>query len=124
MKSIKIKPIINELQTINSSIIEVIGKNDNQIDLIVEEIFVNICNYSNATEVIINMSYDDNSLILEFIDDGFNFNPLEMGEHQMPDSIEEATIGGLGVHLVKNLSDNLEYDYDGKNHLTITKKVK
>lgn len=126
MNSIKLKPVLKELDRV----IEFINRNtdveDLKLQLIAEEIFVNIVNYSGATYIILNAHYDGNpqNLTLEFIDDGVKFNMLEKNDHQMPDSLDEAKVGGLGIHLIKNIADTIEYEYDGKNHLTITKKVK
>ena len=62
---------------------------------------------------------------MEFIDDGIQFNPIESESPDSPDTIDEAEIGGLGIHLVKNLTDELNYEYENnENHLTIIKKVK
>lgn len=58
---------------------------------------------------------------LEIFDDGEAFNPLEETPQVDPElSLEERDIGGLGVFLVKNLSENCTYErVDGWNHLTI-----
>ena len=117
-------------------------------DIIVatEEIFVNIANYAyNPTErgeVEITMGVfppdkspseyagekaADNSrekLVVSFTDKGRPFNPLERVAPDLNPSLEEREIGGLGIYMVKNLMDKVDYSYrDNKNNLTITKFI-
>lgn len=122
--SIKLKPEINELYTLNEFIESVIQKNDMQVELILEEIFSNIINYSTAEFINVNASFENHSLTIEFVDNGIEFNPLTTEEHEIPENIDDAKIGGLGIFLTKELSDEMEYQYqDGENHLKIIKKV-
>ena len=95
-----------------------------QVDLLVEEIFVNIVNYSKTEYIIVNACYDDDRLTIEFVDNGFEFNPLLKENPSFPDNIEESEIGGLGIFLAKQLSDVIYYKYiNSENHLTIIKTV-
>ncbi|WP_323735791.1 ATP-binding protein [Methanosphaera sp. ISO3-F5] len=126
MKLIKVDPKLEELYTINRFIQEIIQKEDFEVTLITEEIFVNIINYSDADYIKISADFNNETqlLCLEFIDNGVKFNPLEKEDHVAPDTIEETEIGGLGIHFVTNLADSIKYNYDTENHLIITKKVK
>lgn len=124
MKTLELPPQIEELYKLNDFINEIIGKPDFQVDLILEEVFVNIVSYSKTDLIKVNASFENSLLTIEFIDKGVEFNPLLKENPKMPESIEDAEIGGLGIHLTKELSDNIEYDrIDGENHLKITKKV-
>ena len=72
----------------------------------------------------VNANYENSILTFEFVDEGFEFNPLLKEEIEMPESIEEAKIGGLGMHLTKEFSDSITYERkNNENHLIITKKV-
>lgn len=126
MNSIKLVPSINELTKLNKFIHDELSINNLDVDLIVEEIFVNIVNYSKCTYIQANIESTDESCIkIEFIDDGFEFNPVELDSIDFPSDIDEAQIGGLGIHLVKNLADKISYTYENnENHLTIIKNVK
>ena len=101
----------------------------NQIDLAVEEIFVNIAHYSGSVEAVIDCIYKVDGagigvLTVVFIDDGKPFNPLERPDPDITLSAEERNIGGLGIFLTKKFMDSVEYDFeDGKNKLKITKKI-
>ena len=124
MKSITLKPEIQQLHTLNDFIQTVIGKNDFQVNLIIEEIFINIVNYSKTEFITVNAEYVDSTLNLEFIDNGLKFNPLLKEDYEAPETIDEAQIGGLGILFAKEMADKLDYHYENnENHLKIIKKV-
>lgn len=96
----------------------------NQIDLAVEEIFVNIAHYSGAGEAIINSSFDNDKLEVTFSDSGVPFNPLAKPDPDITLNAEEREIGGLGIFLTKKFMDTVSYEYkDGMNCLRIIKSV-
>ena len=125
MNSITLKPELKKINTLKEFILNEIGKEDFQVDFIVEEIFVNIVNYSKTEFVTINVEYDNPTLTMEFIDNGIEFNPLLAESPTMPSDIDEAQVGGLGIYLTKKIADELDYSYiNGENHLKIIKNVK
>lgn len=124
MKSINLEPKVEELLRLNTFIEEELSLNQYDIKLMVEEIFVNIINYSQCSYIKVFFDLNDNTLKMIFVDDGIEFNPLLKGNPELPDSVEDAKIGGLGIHLVKNIADDLFYEYlNDENHLTIIKSV-
>lgn len=124
MNSITLQPEINELKKLNEFILTELDEESIYVKLIAEEIFVNIVNYSKTEFIIVNAEYEKPTLTLEFIDNGFEFNPLLKEDPVLPDNLDEAQIGGLGIFLTKELADELEYHYEnGENHLIIIKKV-
>ena len=57
------------------------------------------------------------------IDSGIPFDPTAKAEVDTTLSAEERPIGGLGIHLVRQLMDSINYErIDGKNVLTLRKK--
>jgi anti-sigma regulatory factor (Ser/Thr protein kinase) len=53
-------------------------------------------------------------------DDGVAFNPLEAPAPRQPGSLAEATVGGLGIHLIRSFTDECRYRREnGRNHLTM-----
>lgn len=98
-----------------------------QISIAVEELFVNIANYSYAAEdgeVEIQIDKDA-VLIISLIDSGQPFNPLERKDPDVNAPLEERDIGGLGIYMAKQNADKIEYEYkDGKNIVRIYKKLK
>ena len=124
MNSITLKPELSELYTLNKFISNKLPEENLQIEFIVEEIFVNIVNYSKTDFIKINVEYELSTLILEFIDNGIEFNPLLKEDPELPKNIDEATVGGLGIFLTKKIVNAIYYHHiNGENHLKIIKKV-
>ena len=66
-------------------------------------------------------------MLQEFIiiDSGIPFDPTKKEEVDITMSAEERPIGGLGIHLVREIMDTVNYEYkDNKNILTLSKKIK
>ena len=133
-KVLKIKASDESMQAVNDFIHSMLPANCddmllNQIDLAVEEIFVNIAHYSGSAEAEIICDYKiggDGSGVLSvvFKDSGKPFNPLERADPDLSLSAEERSIGGLGIFLTKKFMDSVEYEHsDGMNKLKITKKI-
>lgn len=100
-----------------------------QIDVAVEEIFVNIANYAynpqvGKAEIEVEISDEPITVSITFKDSGVPYNPLEKADPDITLSAEERKIGGLGIFMVKKSMDDIEYSYkDGRNVLTIKKKL-
>ena len=98
-----------------------------QIDIAVEEIFVNIANYAYAPEigtatVRVEVLGDPPAVDITFIDKGIPYDPLAKADPDVTLSAEERQIGGLGIFMVKKSMDDVKYAYlDGHNILTIKK---
>ena len=98
------------------------------IKTVVEEIFLNIAGYAyegGAGEATVKMELDEGNknVTLTFIDSGKEFNPLSKKDPDIYLPIEERPIGGLGILMVKKLTDSVSYQRaDGKNFLTVSKK--
>ena len=62
----------------------------------------------------------ENTICMEIRDKGMPFNPLEQKEADLNVSLEERQIGGLGIHLIKEIMDEVRYAYeDGENVLRL-----
>ena len=131
---LKVKATDESMQAVNDFIHSIIPKNCdemllNQIDLAVEEIFVNIAHYSGSEDAVINCTYEISGsgkgiLQIIFIDSGKPFNPLEKADPDITLSAEERNIGGLGIFLTKKFMDSVDYEYfGGKNKLKIRKQI-
>lgn len=99
-----------------------------QIQVAVEEIYVNVCHYaygSDVGDVEIDIEFQDDPPLAEisFSDWGMPFNPLKKLDPDIHLGLEERPVGGLGIFMIKKLMDDVRYKYeDGKNHLTIIKR--
>lgn len=100
-----------------------------QIDVAVEELFVNIANYAYAPEIgtaTVQFEAAPNSGTVEitFLDRGIPYDPLAKPDPNVTLSAEERQIGGLGIYMAKKSMDDMRYEYrDGQNILTIIKKL-
>lgn len=100
-----------------------------QIDIAVEEIFVNIAKYAYGDgkgKAVIKFLFDEDTkaVTLVFEDKGMAYNPLEKPDPDITLSAQEREIGGLGIFMVKNFTDSMEYSYENEtNILKITKKI-
>ncbi|MBR3094833.1 MAG: ATP-binding protein [Clostridia bacterium] len=98
-----------------------------QIDLCVEEIFINIANYAypdTTGTAEIRIAAENGIAVLTFIDAGLPYDPLQRDAPDITLPAEEREIGGLGIFLVRKNTDTVFYCYeDGKNVLTITKAI-
>ena len=99
----------------------------NPVNLILEELYSNSINYGKSKVVQININLDIklNLLTIIYEDNGTPFNPLSVQTNiDSSVSVQESKIGGLGINLVKNMTDTQHYKrYDNKNQLTLEKKL-
>lgn len=59
-------------------------------------------------------------LRVELEDDGSPFDPLLVPAREIPDTLAEAEVGGLGIKLIRGYCDQLGYEYRaGRNVLTM-----
>ncbi len=97
------------------------------INICLDELFTNIVCYGfkdtleHITRFLMQLNKEDLTIIIE--DEGVAFNPLEKKDPEIPDDLKDVRIGGLGIHIVRKLMDELHYERkDGKNKLTLKKK--
>lgn len=100
-----------------------------QIDVAVEEIYINIASYAyspgtGSVVVRVEIAPDPLTAIITFIDHGVPYDPLAKEDPDVTLSAEERQIGGLGIFMVKQSMDDVVYEYkDGQNMLTLKKKL-
>ncbi|MDR3301202.1 MAG: ATP-binding protein [Spirochaetaceae bacterium] len=118
----------NAVSFIESELAAIACPNDKQmqIELAVEELFVNISNYAyrnhDGSVKIKFANPSKNRVIITLADNGTPFNPLEREEPDILKPLEEREPGGLGIFLVKRTMDNVVYKHDGEyNNITISK---
>lgn len=122
-------PQVNDFVTEMLAPLEPSAKEQMQLELAVEEIFVNIASYAYGEEqgkavIQARVTSSPKSIELIFQDEGVPYNPLEREDPDPEESIEDRTIGGWGIFLVKKNVDEVTYAYeDEKNTLTIRKNI-
>ena len=101
---------------------------EGDLNLALEEIVVNVIRYGHPEggkhEIQVWLSLEQDCVVATVEDDGLPFNPLEAPEPDLDSPIETRPIGGLGIHLVRNITDGLAYcRSEGRNRLVMRKQV-
>ena len=99
-----------------------------KLNLAIEEAVVNVMNYAYPAgekgDVDIEAMINDERLKFVISDSGTPFDPTAKAEVDTTLSVEERGIGGLGIHLIRQIMDTINYErVDGKNVLTLRKKL-
>lgn len=100
---------------------------DMEIRLVCEEALTNIINYAypkGEGEMFAGYEYDkENSCItLKVCDYGIEFNPTKENDPDVTSDIMERSVGGLGIFLLKKISDIIEYERKDNMNVLIIKK--
>ena len=102
-----------------------VGDFSSRLSVVVEEIVLNIVDYSTSDYLDVEILRDGATLTLRFHDGGVPFNPLE---REFPDftlPLEDRPIGGLGIFMTKQIMDDLSYARkNGRNILTMRKALR
>jgi sigma-B regulation protein RsbU (phosphoserine phosphatase) len=98
-----------------------------QMNLAMEEAVVNVMSYAYPADTVGDVTIEAvtiaDQLQFTITDSGIPFDPTAKAEVDTTLSAEERPIGGLGIHLVRQLMDSINYErIDGKNVLTLRKK--
>lgn len=99
------------------------------VNLALDEVVTNVVRhgFENAKdqEVVARVTAASGEVTTEVSDAGRAFNPLDVPAPNLDAPLSERTLGGLGIHLVRNLMDAVEYRReDGKNVLTMRKRIR
>ena len=133
MEKITVEAKIENLQQVTDFATEKLEARDcpikasMQLELVIEEIFVNIASYAYESATgdatfCIDFAEDPGAVSLTFIDNGKPYNPLEKSDPDITLDANERDIGGLGIFLVKKNVDEIFYERtDDKNILRMKK---
>ena len=99
-----------------------------EVQVVFEDLLANIVFYAfddgEEHEIEISMEVTRNGLMFTVVDDGLPFNPLEAEKPDLTLGLQEREIGGLGIHLVLNLMDEITYNRrDDQNVLVLIKSL-
>ncbi|MBO6229461.1 MAG: ATP-binding protein [Ruminiclostridium sp.] len=100
-----------------------------QIELAVEEIFVNIASYAYApgignAAIKIRIYGEPPTVEITFTDHGVRYDPLAKEDPDIDLPAGEREVGGLGIFLAKKNMDEMAYEYrDGMNIFTMKKVI-
>jgi len=98
-----------------------------EINLALDELFTNIISYGFQDQsehfIRVSISTDCNVLTVVLEDDGMAFNPVDRIPPELPRRLDECNVGGLGIHLVKNLMDEVAYQRCANTNVLTLKKT-
>lgn len=103
-------------------------KTQMQIDVAVEELFVNIASYAyeGTGEALIRLEVkkDPPQVVITFTDSGSPFDPTKREDPDVTLPADKRQIGGLGIFMARKTMDSMTYARrEGRNILTITKNL-
>jgi anti-sigma regulatory factor (Ser/Thr protein kinase) len=130
-----IKNDIRELSAVQESIDKISNSWDldpkvgMQLNLVLEEVITNIIFYGyrddDEHKIMLGFTRGEGELTIEISDDGVEFDITRVENFDdTGKSAEDRKIGGLGIHFVKSMMDDIEYRRaEGKNILILKKKI-
>jgi anti-sigma regulatory factor (Ser/Thr protein kinase) len=120
---------VSELASLHQVVVDFCQKHELQddiafaMDLCIEELVTNVIKYADAKNTIqIDLDLKEGQLILEIRDDGRPFDPTKLPEPDLNVPLEERRVGGLGIHLVRNYMNSMEYRREANQNITTLKK--
>ena len=135
MKEITVDATIENMDTVTAFVDDFLDqiacpmKSRIQINIVIDEIFGNICHYAykdsiGAVTVRVESGNTPKAVFLTFTDNGIPYNPLETEDPDITSSSEERKIGGLGIYRVKKNMDEMKYEYvNQQNRLWMEKRL-
>ena len=98
------------------------------LNLVLEEAVSNVILYAYPKEeheiITLSAKKDDNMLIFVLTDSGKEFDPTQIPDADVSLSAEEREIGGLGIFLIRQIMNTVEYQrIEGRNVLTLGKEL-
>ncbi len=100
-----------------------------EMNLALDELFTNIISYGfddhQEHTIKIGIKIEGDQMQMRIEDDGVPFNPLESKTPDFQCGVEECKIGGLGIHLIRKLMDDIQYQrIADKNVLVLRRKMR
>ena len=101
-----------------------------QLQLVLDELITNVLSYGyidkDEHEIEVRLKREGDVLTLKLVDSARPFDILTAPPPELDLPLEERarTVGGMGIHLVKNMVDEIAYERrDDRNILTLTKRI-
>ncbi|MBZ5560808.1 MAG: ATP-binding protein [Acidobacteriia bacterium] len=101
---------------------------DYQLNLVLDEVVSNVIRHGyrdkRQHEIRVDLDFQDGELTIQVEDDGVHFSPLQVTPPDITKPINERPVGGLGIYMVRQIMDSLDYRREtGRNSLIMKKRV-
>lgn len=98
-----------------------------QLQVVLDEVLSNVVKYAwpegGTHEFYVSINVESGEIEVTITDDGQLFNPLDQPPPVPPADGRRPLPGGVGIHMVRQLVDGIEYvRFDGHNQVTLTKR--
>jgi PAS domain S-box-containing protein len=131
---LRLKNELSEIGNANrqvSEFIEALGiesKFRRQLNIVLDELLNNVISYAyeddEEHEIQVTVELTGPRLVVNITDDGIPFNAFSQEEPDTEADLEDRAVGGLGIHLVRNLMDEVNYQRGiGRNIVTLVKQL-
>jgi anti-sigma regulatory factor (Ser/Thr protein kinase) len=133
--SIRIEADVREIERLNrlvrqfGELHDVPSRTLYAVNLALDELVTNAMLYgfddASGKDVLVRIETAGHELVASVHDGGKPFNPLDVKPPDLNAPLEDRELGGLGIHLVRSLMDQVTYRRDGdQNVLTVRKKIR
>ncbi len=98
--------------------------NLSKINIVIDEVLNNYISYEKKEDLIIEIEFEyiNNQLVVKFLNNGEEFNPLLMKDNYIEEYSDDLKLGGFGITIIKNITDDLYYERKDDRNIFIIKK--
>ena len=97
------------------------------IKLALDEVVTNVIRYAHDDagdhEIVVRLGREGGEMAAEVEDEGRPFDPLQVGAPDLAAPLEERQVGGLGIHLARQMTDRLEYRRQGDHNVLTMRRT-
>ena len=126
-----IGPDLGEVARVNAAFAEYAEANGvpaaehRRVQVALDELLTNTITYGKCRDVTVDAELTGDGLLVRLSDDGTAFDPLIQITPDTTLSVDLRRIGGLGIHLVRQMMDEVSYrHHEGRNVVTLSKHLK
>ena len=123
-----LNPTYNDIDDLTGKVEEYLDNLDvktlSKIGVVIDEVMNNIISYgkTKANKTLsVSIEKLDKGAILVFVDNSHPFNPLLKEKRTVQENLEKGIEGGLGISIVKSISNETEYAYENNKNILIIK---
>lgn len=118
---------LDELERLSDWLVEVAKRHELSqrllfhLELVIAEAVTNVIQNAftddEAHKIPLWLGFKNDAVVIEIRDDGLLFDPLQYPEAKLPQSLEDATEGGLGIHLIRSYCRECVYRREGNENI-------